>query len=109
MAHISIVDLDGQERGINPLLARMVGFGGDYAITAGTTPTTGLLFSHILITSDATVTDIKIGGTSVKSERHYTGTLNAGYLICAGGLNERDQIDYVLLATGAAEGVIFEV
>lgn len=99
---------------VNPMLARMAGYGGDYAITALTTPTSGLLFSHIVITEDATISDIKIcdpnydgdTGTSVKASRHYTGTLSKGYLICAGG---DMAINYVKLATGAAEGIIFEV
>ena len=87
-------------------LSAMVGIFGDYAISALTTPTTGLLFSHISITADATITDVKVNGTSVKASRHYTGTLPTGYLICAG---EKKYIDYVKLATGSAEGIIFEV
>jgi hypothetical protein len=109
MTKTRLVNLDSRETGINPMLARMTGFGGDYAISAGTTPTAGLTFTHILITADATITDIKVGGVSVKAERHYTGTLPQGYLICAGGLDSADQINYVLLATGSAEGIVFEV
>jgi hypothetical protein len=104
-----LVNFRDGERQINPMLARMMGFGGDYAITALTTPTTGLLFSHILITADATITDIKVNGASIKLARHYTGTLPQGYLICAGGLDDTDQIDYVMLASGSAEGIIFAV
>jgi len=87
-------------------LSAMVGISGDYAISALTTPTTGLLFSYIVITADATVTDIKVMGTSVKSARHYNGTLPTGYLICAG---EGKYIDYVMLASGTGEGILFEV
>jgi len=87
-------------------LSAMVGVSGDYAISALTTPTTGLLFSHIVITSDATITDVKVMGESVKTARHYTGTLPTGYLICAG---EAKYIDYVKLTTGMAQGIIFEV
>mgnify|MGYP003590241229 CR=1 FL=1 len=87
-------------------LGAMVGQDGDYCITAGTTPTTGLLFSHISITADATITDVKINGTSVKTSRHYTGTLPQGYLMCAG---KDKSFNYIKLATGSAEGIIFEV
>ena len=104
-----LVNFKDGEKMINPMLARMTGFGGDYAITALTTPTTGLLFTHIQITEDATIDDIKVNGTSVKTERHYTGTLPTGYLICAGGLDEEDQISYIKLSTGSAEGFIFAV
>jgi hypothetical protein len=104
-----LVNFRDGEKQINPMLARITGFGGDYAISALTTPTTGLLFTHILITADATIDDIKVNGTSVKAARHYTGTLPQGYLICAGGLDESDQISYVKLLTGSAEGVVFAV
>jgi hypothetical protein len=85
---------------------RSLGYGGDYAISAGTTPTTGLLFTHIYITSDATITDVKVGGSSVKAARHYTGTLPAGYLLCAGA---DATFNYILFATGSAEGFTFSV
>jgi hypothetical protein len=109
MTHTSLVDFDSQEKSMNPALGRMVGVGGDYNITAGTTPTTGLLFTHIYITADAVIDDVKVNGTSVKTARHYTGTLPMGYLICAGGLQERDQISYIKLTSGSAEGIVFEV
>lgn len=109
MAHTSLVIIDDKERGTNPMLGRMMGIGGDYCILANSTPTSGLLFTHIVITAAATITDIKIGGVSKKTARNYGGTLPAGYLICAGGLNESDQIDYIKLGSGSAEGIIFEV
>jgi hypothetical protein len=91
----------------NPALGRMVGYGGDVFINASTSSLSGIVFSHVFITSDAVLTDIKIGGTSVLTARNYVGhTLPAGYLICAGG---DDTIDYVMLASGSAEGVIFSV
>jgi hypothetical protein len=95
----------------NKALGRMVGIGGDYFISALTTPTSGLLFSHILITSDAVVTDIKIGSVSVKTARHYSGTIPTGYLMCAGVNSAGADLtfNYVMLASGSAEGVIFEV
>lgn len=91
----------------NPALGRMVGIGGDYFIHASTSSKTGVLFSHILITADAVLTDIKIAGTSVMTARNYTAhTLPAGYLCCAGN---DDTFSYVMLASGSAEGVIFSV
>jgi hypothetical protein len=109
MAHTSLVNFGSQEKSTNPTLGRMVGIGGDYNITAGTTPTTGLLFTHIYITADAVIDDIKVNSASVKTARHYTGTIPQGYLICAGGLDESDQINYVKLTSGSAEGIVFEV
>jgi hypothetical protein len=106
---MDLVKLDNRELGINPMLARQSGFGGDYFITAGTTPTTGLLFTHIIITADAVINDIKVAGTSIKAARHYLGTLPQGYMICAGGLDSADQIDFVKLTSGSAEGVVFAV
>ena len=104
-----LVNFRDGEKQINPMLARITGFGGDYNISAGTTPTTGLLFTHVLITADAVINDIKVNGTSVKAARHYTGTLPQGYLICAGGLDDTDQINYVKLTSGSAEGIVFAV
>ena len=104
-----LVNFRDGEKQINPMLARMAGFGGDYNITAGTTPTTGLLFTHIYITADAVIDDVKVNGTSVKTARHYTGTIPQGYLICAGGLDETDQISYIKLTSGSAEGFVFAV
>jgi hypothetical protein len=75
-------------------LGAMVGQDGDYFISALTTPTTGLLFSHISIIEDATISDVKIAGVSVKASRHYTGTLPAGYLMCAG---KDKSFDYIKL------------
>jgi hypothetical protein len=91
----------------NPGLGRMVGYGGDVFINASTSSMSGKTFAHVYITSDAVLTDIKINSVSVMTARNYTGhTLPAGYLICAGG---DDVIDYVMLASGNAEGVIFAV
>lgn len=104
-----LVNFRDGEKQINPMLARIAGFGGDYNITAGTTPTTGLLFTHILITADAVIDDIKINGVSKKITRHYTGTLPQGYLISAGGLDETDQITFIKLTSGSAEGFVFAV
>lgn len=86
-------------------LGAIVGHGGDYNIVAGTTPAGSLSFSHIYITAAAVVSDVKISGTSVKSSRHYTGTLPAGYLMCAG---EGASFDYILLTSGSAEGIVFK-
>lgn len=96
----------------NAALGRMVGIGGDYFIHASTSSKTGVLFSHILITADAVLTDIKIASVSVMTARNYTAhTLPAGYLICAGrDANDQDlTFNYVMLASGSAEGVIFYV
>ena len=89
----------------NPALSAMTGYAGDYNIVAGTTPTTGLIFSHIYITADAVIDDVKVMGTSVKTARNYVGTLPAGYLMCAGHPN---YFTYIKLTSGSAEGVIFE-
>lgn len=105
----------------NPALSAMSGMGGDYFISALTTATSGLLFSHLYITADATVTEINIGDVSVsdtgaktlsnvsniKTARHYNSTLPAGYLICAGA-NKAIRHD-VVLATGSAQGVILYI
>jgi hypothetical protein len=105
----------------NPALGAMVGDGGDYCISALTTPTEGLIFSHIFITSDATITTAEVGDvkisdagvatlpsvTSVKTSRHYTGTLPQGYLMCAG--KDKAFKHTIKLATGSAEGIIFKV
>jgi hypothetical protein len=96
----------------NKALGRMIGIGGDYFIAASTSAGSGLLFSHVLITANAVLTDIKIAGTSVMTTRNYTGhTLPAGYLLCAGmDADDQDQtFNYVMLASGSAEGVIFYV
>lgn len=105
----------------NPALSAMIAFGGDYRISALTTATSGLLFSHLYITSDATVTEINIGDVSVadngiktlsnvanvKTSRHYNGTLPTGYLISAGA-NKAIRHD-VVLATGSAQGIILYI
>lgn len=94
-------------KSFNPALGRMVGIGGDVFINASTSSMSGVVFSHVLITADAVLTDIKISSVSVMTTRNYTGhTLPKGYLICAGG---DDTINYVMLASGSAEGVVFSV
>lgn|SRR5574343_304848 len=106
----------------NKALGRMIGAGGDYFINASTSAGSGLLFSHILITSDAVITDVKAvvvkngvavdSGSSVLAARNYAAhTLPTGYLMCA-GQDDNDQdlaFNYVMLASGSAEGVIFYV
>ena len=94
-------------KNFNPALGRMVGIGGDYFIAASTSSKTGVTFSHVVISSDAVLTDIKINAVSVMTTRNYTAhTLPTGYVICAGA---DDVITYVMLASGSAEGVIFSV
>jgi hypothetical protein len=84
-------------------LGALVGIGGDEFIQD--TSTYVGPYSHIYITADAVINDIKINGTSVKSSRQYTGTIPQGYLICAGEYNE---IDYIKLTSGSAEGLLFK-
>lgn len=105
----------------NPALSAMSAMGGDYKISALTTATSGLLFSHILLLEDSTITEINVGdvvvadnGTkslinvaNVKTARHYTGTLKQNYLISAGS-GKAIRHD-VILATGSAQGVILYI
>jgi hypothetical protein len=87
----------------NQALGAMIGHNGDYAINAGDTVTTQK-FSHILITSDAVIDDIKLLNVSCKSARNYGSTLNTGYLICA---PKGQYFDYIKLTSGAVEGVLY--
>jgi hypothetical protein len=83
------------------LLQVLVGEAGDYFI--GTTAITTKKFSRIKITTEATLTELKIRGVSVVTDRNY-GTLPVGHELVAGG---DDYFDHVDLATGTAIGYIY--
>jgi hypothetical protein len=101
-------------------LGAMVGVGGDIFIHDTSTQTAGIVFSHLYITADAVINEIKVGDivrtldvatlanvASVKTTRKYTGTIPTGYLICAG---ENKGIHHsVCLTSGSVEGIIFKV
>ena len=87
----------------NPaLLSRVAGAGGDHYI--GTSAISDKRFEIIRIgASGATLTDVRIGGVSVKASRNYPDSMPADYLICAEG---DVPIDYIELSAGWAEGWI---
>lgn len=84
-------------------LSQMAGSNGDYYIS--TTPVSDKKFSQILVgPNGATVTSVKIRGVDVSTSRNYN-VLDAGYLMCAGG---NDYFDYVEFSAGSAEGVLYD-
>jgi hypothetical protein len=89
-----------QQLNHSKLLGVLAGEGGDYFID--TTLVTTKKFSRIKITEAATITDIKIRGVSVKTDRNY-GALPVGFELFAGG---DDYFDYVALSAGSAIGVL---
>jgi hypothetical protein len=90
---------------VNPLQARMIGYGGDEFISDTSTKVGP--YSHIYVTADAVISEIKIDGVSCLSESGYSGkTLPQGYLICAGA---DQKIDHIKLTSGSVEGFRFYV
>ncbi len=77
--------------------------GGCGNVMIGTTACTRKLTKIVAGSAGATLTDVKIGGVSVKTERNYPNALLAGDSLVAGA---GECFDYVKLSAGTAEGFL---
>lgn len=91
-----------QERNHSELIGRLAGEGGDYYI--GTQAVSNKKLTHIIVGSDgATLVGVQIGGVDVKTTRNYPASMPGGYIMCAGGTEYFNHIEF---SAGNAEGLI---
>lgn len=91
-----------RERNHSELLGRIAGEGGDCYI--GTQAVSDKKLTHIIVGSDgATLVGVQIGNQDVSSERNYPSAMPGGYIMCAGGSNYFNHIEF---SEGYAEGLI---
>lgn len=92
----------GQVRNHSELLGRMTGEGGDYYI--GTQAVSDKMFTHIIVGTDgATLVGVQIGNQDVKTARNYPSAMPGGYIMCAGGDNYFNHIEF---SAGSAQGLL---
>lgn len=91
-----------QERNHSELMGRLAGEGGDHYI--GTQAVSNKKFTHIIIGTDgATLVGVQIGNQDVKTGRNYPASMPGGYVMCAGGNNYFNHIQF---SAGNAEGLL---
>jgi hypothetical protein len=91
-----------RENNHSKLLQRIAGEGGDYYI--GTQAVSDKKFTHIKVGADgATLVGVQVGNQDVKTTRNYPAVLPGGYMMCAGG---QEYFNHIEFSTGYAQGIL---
>lgn len=91
-----------QEKNHSELLGRLTGEGGDYYI--GTQAVSDKKFTHIKVGADgATLVGVQIGNQDVTTDRNYPAAMPGGYLMCAGG---KEYFNHIEFSAGYAQGIL---